>query len=323
MPGKLRIIFYGTPAFAVESLRILIDNNYHIAAVVTAPDKPSGRGLQVKQPAIKEFALQHDLKVFQPLHLNDEYFLNRVKQLDAHLQVVVAFRIMPEALWSMPPLGTFNLHASLLPQYRGAAPINRAIMNGETETGVTTFFLKHEVDTGNIIMREQVKIGAAETAGELHDRLKILGAKLVLKTICAIEKGTLSEIPQSKLLAPEEELKTAPKIFKKDCEINWKKSTIEIYNHIRGLSPHPAAYFKMRNPSGREEIVKVFRADKIIDLSRVFTNEILSDDKTYFNIQCNGGYITIEELQITGKKKMGIKEFLRGHKVDDCQVVPA
>jgi methionyl-tRNA formyltransferase len=221
----------------------------------------------------------------------------------------------------MPRLGTFNLHASLLPQYRGAAPINRAIMNGEHETGVTTFFLKHEIDTGNILFSEKVPISETETAGELHDNLKIVGAELVLKTVKAIEDGSYVEVPQQQIITEDEPLKTAPKIFKEDCKIDWNISAIEIYNHIRGLSPYPAAFFTIKYPDGKEETIKVFKADKIIDMTRVFTGEVFSDDKTYFNIPCNSGYIAIEELQIPGKKRMHVEEFLRGHKVDHCTVV--
>ncbi|MEO8147992.1 MAG: methionyl-tRNA formyltransferase [Bacteroidia bacterium] len=318
---SLRIIFLGTPEFAVESLKILVENNYEVVGVITSPDQPAGRGLKIKESPVKQFALQHHLKVLQPVKLSDPLFLEEVKQLQADLQIVVAFRMMPESLWSMPHLGTFNLHASLLPQYRGAAPINRAIMNGEQETGVTTFFLKHEIDTGNILFAERVQISENETAGELHDKLKTTGAQLVLKTMKAIESGSYNETVQQQIINNDDPLKTAPKIFKEDCEIDWSKGAIEIYNHIRGLSPYPTAFFKIKYPDEKEETIKIFKADKIIDLTRMFTGEVFSDDKTYFNIPCNGGYLTIEELQIPGKKRMKVDEFLRGHKVDDCTLV--
>ena len=317
---SLRIIFLGTPEFAVESLKALVENNYNIVGVITSADQPAGRGLKLKESAVKQFAVQHNLKVLQPLKLNDPLFLEEVKNLNADLQIVVAFRMMPVALWSMPQLGTFNLHASLLPQYRGAAPINRAIMNGETETGVTTFFLKHEIDTGNILFSDKVSIDESETAGQLHDKLKAIGAGLVLKTVAAIENGSYTEIPQQESSSNNEPLKTAPKIYKEDCKIDWAKSAIEIYNQIRGLSPYPAAFFTIKFPNEKEEIIKVYKADKVIDMTSVFTGEILSDDKKFFTIPCNGGYIKMEELQIAGKKKMNVEEFLRGHKVDKCTI---
>lgn len=318
---KLRIIFLGTPEFAVESLKILVENNYNMVGVITSADQPAGRGLKLKQSPIKEFALQHQLKVMQPAKLNDPAFLEEVKQLQADLQIVVAFRMMPQALWSMPRFGTVNLHASLLPQYRGAAPINRAIMNGESETGVTTFFLKHEIDTGNILYAEKVTIGANETAGELHDQLKTVGARLILKTVAAIENGSYNEIEQLQIINKEEPLKTAPKIFKDDCKIDWLKSAIEIHNRIRGLSPYPTAFFNFKFQDGKEENVKVFKSQKIIDMTSVFTGKIITDSKTYLNVPCNGGYILIEELQMPGKKRMKVDEFLRGHKMEQCIVV--
>ncbi len=319
--SKLRIIFLGTPEFAVESLKILIENNYNVVAVITAPDQPAGRGLKLTHSAVKEFALQHQIRIMQPVKLTDSIFLDEVKQLNADLQIVVAFRMLPEVLWKMPPLGTFNLHASLLPQYRGAAPINRAIMNGETVTGVTTFFLKHQIDTGNILFSEKVLIGDDETAGQLHDRLKTTGAQLVLKTVNAIEAGTCKETPQDQLTMSETELKNAPKIYKNDCIINWQNSIDTIYNQVRGLSPYPAAFFTIRYPDGRTENIKIYKASKIIDLSRTFTGDIFSNDKSYITIQCNGGYLSIEELQLPGKKRMKSEEFLRGHAIDDCTVV--
>lgn len=315
----MKIIFLGTPEFAVASLKVLIENHYDVVAVITAPDQPAGRGLQLKQSAVKEFALQHQLKVLQPLKLSDPDFLAKVKMLNADLQIVVAFRMMPQVLWSMPPLGTFNLHASLLPQYRGAAPINRAVMNGETESGVTTFFLQHAIDTGNILFAEKVSIGESETAGQLHDKLMKVGAALVLKTVKAIETKSYIELPQSNFI--DVELKSAPKIFKDDCKLNFSKSVFELYNQIRGLSPYPAAFFTLKTTSGKEETIKVFSAEIITDNKVVFAKELLCDDKTFLKVQCNGGYLNVKELQMAGKKKMIIDEFLRGYKLNGSEVV--
>lgn len=315
----MKIIFLGTPEFAVASLEVLIENKYDVVAVITVPDQPAGRGLQLKQSAVKEFALQHQLKVLQPLKLSDPDFIAEVKTLNADLQIVVAFRMMPQVLWSMPPLGTFNLHASLLPQYRGAAPINRAVMNGEKETGVTTFFLQHAIDTGNILFTEKVSIGETETAGQLHDKLKKVGAALVLKTVKAIEAKSYKELPQSNFV--DVELKSAPKIFKDDCKLNFSKSVVELYNQIRGLSPYPAAFFTFKTISGKEETIKIFSAEIIVDGKVVFAKELLCDDKTFLKVQCNGGYLNVKELQMAGKKKMMIDEFLRGYKLNGSEVV--
>ena len=315
----MKIIFLGTPEFAVASLQVLIENKYDVVAVVTAPDQPAGRGLQLKQSAVKEFALQHQLKVIQPVKLSDPDFLAEVKQLNAGLQIVVAFRMMPQVLWSMPVLGTFNLHASLLPQYRGAAPINRAVMNGETETGVTTFFLQQAIDTGNILFAEKVRIGEDETAGQLHDKLKEAGAALVLKTVKAIETKNYTEVPQNDLVNVE--LKAAPKIFKDDCKLNFSKSVFELYNQIRGLSPYPAAFFNLKTQGGKQEAIKIFRADSVADANVVFKKEVWCDDKTFLKIQCNGGYLNVKELQMAGKKRMLIDEFLRGYKMNGSEIV--
>lgn len=315
----MKIIFLGTPEFAVASLKILIENKYDVVAVITAPDQPAGRGLQLKQSAVKEFALQHQLKILQPVKLSDPDFLEEVKRLNADLQIVVAFRMMPQVLWSMPPLGTFNLHASLLPQYRGAAPINRAVMNGETETGVTTFFLQHAIDTGNILFADKVTIGETETAGQLHDKLKDVGAALVLKTVKAIETKSYTEVPQNNLV--QSELKPAPKIFKDDCKLDFSKVVKDLYNQIRGLSPYPAAFFTLKTASGKDETVKIFSADIIMDDKVVFSKELFCDDKTFLKIQCNGGYLNVKELQMAGKKRMLIDEFLRGYKLNGSEVV--
>jgi len=315
--SKLKIIFLGTPEFAVPSLEILLDNNYEIAGVVTVPDQPSGRGLQLTPSAVKKAALKHNLKIFQPEKLKDENFLNELKNAGADLFIVVAFRMMPEKLWQMPRLGTFNLHASLLPQYRGAAPINRAIMNGETETGVTTFFLKHEVDTGNILFRDGVIIEENETAGELHDKLKTIGAALVLKTVKAIESKSFKKIPQSELIKEKEQLRTAPKIFKEDCKINWNQKIEYIHNHIRGLSPYPSAFTAIVSPDGQTYPVKIFKSEKEFSSSITLPGKIETDGKTFLNIAGTNGFIKILEIQLQGKKKLLTEEFLRGFKISN------
>lgn len=314
----MKIVFLGTPEFAVASLKVLIENKYDVVGVITAPDQPAGRGLQLKQSAVKEFAVQHDLKVLQPIKLSDPVFLETVKALQADLQIVVAFRMMPQVLWSMPPLGTFNLHASLLPQYRGAAPINRAVMNGETETGVTTFFLQHAIDTGNILFAEKVVIGESETAGQLHDKLMDVGAGLVLKTVKAIETKSYNEVPQTNLI--NKVLKSAPKIFKDDCKLDFSKSLTELYNQIRGLSPYPAAFFNIKTANGKAESLKIYEAEKISDATILFDETFLSDNKTYLKIACNGGYLSIKDLQMAGKKRMTIEAFLRGYKMNDKSI---
>lgn len=308
----LRIIFMGTPDFAVASLDILVKNNYNIVGVVTIPDKPAGRGQQLQQSAIKKYALEKGLTLLQPEKLKNENFIAELKALKADLQIVVAFRMLPEIVWQMPPLGTFNLHGSLLPQYRGAAPINRAVINGETETGVTTFFLKHEIDTGKIIFNAKTPIGENETAGEIHDRLMIIGADLVLKTVKAIEENKYTEEEQNKFYNSESELKHAPKIFKEDCKIDWTKSCDEIHNLIRGLSPYPAAFTEFKSPDGKLFSVKIFISEKEITTHNQAISSILSDNKNYLKIAVKGGYISIQELQIAGKKRITAKEFLRG-----------
>lgn len=301
-----RIIFMGTPEFAVPSLQKILDAGYEIAAVITAPDKPAGRGLQMTQSAVKKFAVSKELKILQPEKLKDPAFIEQLKSLEADLQVVVAFRMLPEVVWNMPPMGTLNLHGSLLPEYRGAAPINWAIINGEKETGVTTFKLKHAIDTGNILLQEKIKIGDNETAGELHDRMKGIGAGLLLQTIREMVNGRLKEIPQGS--SPSSHgLHHAPKISNETCEINWQKSSDEIYNLIRGLSPYPAAFTLLN-----EKKIKIFRAEK--EISGINTNpgETDSDNKSYLKFACDNGYISVKELQMEGKKKMNVADFLRG-----------
>lgn len=311
--SKLKIIYSGTPEFAVEPLKKLVDNGYDIVAVITAPDKPAGRGMHLRHSAVKEFALKHGLNILQPAKLKDTGFLESVRKLHADLHIVVAFRMMPEELWSMTPMGTFNLHASLLPQYRGAAPINRAIMNGEKETGVTTFFLRHEIDTGDIILSEKVDISENENAGELHDKLMHIGANLVLKTVELIESGKASSHPQQ----PDTPLKTAPKIFKDDCRIDWNKSAHEIFNQIRGLSPYPGAYTTLISKEGKETGLKIFKSVKTESDIKTTPGEITSNQKNYVRIGCANGNIEITEVQLEGKRKMNIQEFLRGFNFKD------
>ncbi|MBE7510110.1 MAG: Methionyl-tRNA formyltransferase [Bacteroidetes bacterium ADurb.Bin141] len=311
--SKLKIIYSGTPEFAVEPLKKLVDNGYDIVAVITAPDKPAGRGMHLRHSAVKEFALKHGLNILQPAKLKDTGFLDSVRKLHADLHIVVAFRMMPEELWSMTPMGTFNLHASLLPQYRGAAPINRAIMNGEKETGVTTFFLRHEIDTGDIILSEKVGISENENAGELHDKLMHIGANLVLKTVELIESGKASSHPQQ----PDTPLKTAPKIFKDDCRIDWNKSAHEIFNQIRGLSPYPGAYTTLISKEGKETGLKIFKSVKTESDIKTTPGEITSNQKNYVRIGCANGNIEITEVQLEGKRKMNIQEFLRGFNFKD------
>jgi methionyl-tRNA formyltransferase len=313
MPGTpLRIIFMGTPEFAVASLDMLVRNHYDVIGVVTVPDKPAGRGLEIQQSDVKQYAAARGLPVLQPEKLKDENFLRALRALQADLQVVVAFRMLPEAVWKMPRLGTFNLHASLLPQYRGAAPINWAVMNGETETGVTTFFLQHEIDTGNILFREVVPIGENENAGEVHDKLKEAGANLVLKTVKAIEKNEIHPVPQETLLKPGEVLKPAPKIFKENCRIDWNRPVEEVHNFIRGLSPYPAAFTHFVNAEGKLLQVKIFRSEKQPYTHQEPPGKIFTDGKEILKISVQGGYLRIADLQLAGKKRMPVKEFLQG-----------
>jgi len=302
----------GTPEFAVESLDTLVKNNYNIVGVITVPDKPAGRGQEIQQSAIKKYALEKGLNILQPEKLKDEHFLEQLKNLNADLQIVVAFRMLPVVVWDMPKLGTFNLHGSLLPQYRGAAPINWAVINGEKETGVSTFFLQHEIDTGKIIFREKTPIGENETAGEIHDRLMIIGANLVLKTVKAIEENDYPQIDQSEFIANGEQEKHAPKLFKDDCKIDWSRNATAIHNFIRGLSPYPAAFSSFVAPDEKIYSVKFFKTKKEICTPTHTIYSIVTDSKTDLKIAVKEGYIIVKELQLAGKKKMATTEFLRG-----------
>lgn len=297
----------GTPEFAVPSLEILVENKFNVVAVVTAPDKPQGRGQKISYSPIKETALKYNLPVLQPTNLKSQDFLNELKSYDANLQIVVAFRMLPESVWSMPSIGTFNLHASLLPQYRGAAPINWAIINGEKETGVTTFFLKHEIDTGSIIYQEKEPILENDSVGTLYERLMKLGAQLVLKTVNAIASGNYPSVPQQE----HDVMKHAPKIFKENCEINWDQQSEPIRNFIRGLSPYPAAWCRIN-----DKTFKVFsvRIEEKGDPQKK-PGTISTDNKNYLYVKTADGWLSIEELQPEGKRKMNILEFFRGNKL--------
>ncbi|QQL48439.1 methionyl-tRNA formyltransferase [Mucilaginibacter ginkgonis] len=305
----MRIVFMGTPEFAVASLEALIDAGCNIVGVVTAPDKPAGRGQKLAQSAVKKFAVANHLKILQPEKLRDPEFLDQLKALKADLQVVVAFRMLPEVVWNMPPKGTINLHASLLPQYRGAAPINWVLINGEQETGVTTFFLQKDIDTGNILFTEKVRLNDSFDAGTLHDKLMDKGAGLLVRTVKAVESGRYVELPQATVHTASE-LKHAPKIFKEDCQIDWNKPTKHIFNLIRGLSPYPVAYTLLNN-----KILKIYAAD--IDSSPGLdkSGSYQTDNKTYLKFAAADGYISLSDVQLEGKKRMKIDEFLRGVKL--------
>lgn len=302
-----KIIFLGTPDFAVATLRALVDSGFQIVAVVTAPDKPAGRGLKLAESAVKQYALLKNIPVLQPLKLKDPEFLEQLKSFQADLQVVVAFRMLPEIVWAMPPMGTINLHGSLLPQYRGAAPINWAIMNGEKKTGVTTFKLKQEIDTGNILLREEIPIGPNETAGELHDRMKEKGAVLVVKTIQGLTDGSLQEKPQD--ISSMGELKTAPKLFTADGEINWSDSILKIQNQIRGLSPFPGAFTSLKGKN-----LKIFRSRPEQSEHHLLPGTMETDGKQWLRFSASDGYIYIEEMQWEGKKRLAVADFLRGYR---------
>lgn len=302
----------GTPEFAVPSLKQILISGYEVVGVVTAPDKPSGRGRKMSVSSVKQFAEEQGLAIMQPENLKDEEFLSELKSLKANLQVVVAFRMLPERVWAMPSLGTFNLHASLLPQYRGAAPINHAIINGEEYTGLTTFFLDASIDTGAIINQLKIRISADETAGELHDRMMNVGAGLVVETIEQIRTGELSQKKQSELLSGTEILRPAPKIFKNDCKINWGCSVENIHNFIRGLSPHPTAFTHFVSPSGEKLFVKIYRTKMEIIPDQQGTEKLLVVGKQEIKVAVLGGNIFIHELQVSGRKRMRADKFLRG-----------
>lgn len=312
----LRIVYMGTPDFAVESLKCLVEGGYNVVGVVTMPDKPMGRHGSVLQPSpVKQYAVEKGLRVLQPEKLKDPAFVEDLRSLNADLQIVVAFRMLPEVVWNMPRLGTFNLHASLLPQYRGAAPINWAVINGDRETGITTFFLKHEIDTGRVIQQVKVPIEDTDNVGDVHDKLMLLGGKLVTETVDNIIAGTITAVEQDEMLAEGEVLRPAPKIFHDTCRIDWQGKTMkQIYDFIRGLSPYPAAWTELQN--GDKTInVKVYEAVKISgDSSAWQVGTILSDGKSEIRVAVQDGFIGIKALQVAGKKKMQVVDFMRGFK---------
>ena len=302
----LRIVFMGTPDFAVAILDALVKATYNVVGVITAPDKPAGRGRKIQESAVKKYALENNLTILQPTNLKSEDFIKELQNLNANLQVVVAFRMLPKVVWQMPKYGTFNLHASLLPDYRGAAPINWALINGESKTGVTTFFIDEKIDTGNIILQEEVSISDTEIVGELHDKLMHLGSKLVVKTVEQIQLNTVKTVKQHEI-----EEKPAPKIFNETCKINWNDSLNNIYNLIRGLNPYPAAWTTLVN---NNEVIKV----KIYNIQKEIENHqykpgTLISTKNEIKVAVNGGYIKIESLQLSGKRRMDSKSLLNGY----------
>ena len=306
----IKIVFMGTPEFAVASLDALCMAGYNIAGVVTAPDKPAGRGMQLQQSAVKQYAVAKGLTVLQPEKLKNPEFLAALKALEADIQVVVAFRMLPELVWNMPPMGTVNVHGSLLPQYRGAAPINWAIINGEKETGVTTFKLQQEIDTGNILMQESFPIADDENVGSVHDRMKMIGAALLVKTVDGLLSGTIEELPQSQTAAVKENaVKHAPKIFTETCKIDWQNSTADIYNLIRGLSPYPAAFSFL---DGKK--LKIYKSEKEIVAHNEQPGTHFTDGKTYLKFAGADGFMHLQELQLEGKKRMLVSDFLRGYR---------
>ena len=312
---NLRIVFMGTPEFAVESLRALVEEGYSVAGVVTMPDKPAGKHQSVLQASpVKQYALSQNLPVLQPEKLKDSAFLEQLRAWNADLQIVVAFRMLPEVVWNMPRLGTFNLHASLLPQYRGAAPINWAVIHGEQETGLTTFFLTHEIDTGQILFRKKVPIADTDNAGDIHDRLMHLGAQLVVQTVDAILENTVCPIPQSELMTGEE-LKPAPKIFKDTCRIQWNQSAKTVYDFIRGLAPYPGAWTELTTSKGDTLNLKIFETEKIIHPHDLLPGVLVSDGKKQFDISVTDGFIRVKNLQQAGKKQMDVEDFLRGMRI--------
>lgn len=316
MENKPRIVFLGTPDFAVASLQILVENNYPVVGVITAPDKPAGRGKKLRASAVKVYAEQQGLHILQPTNLKAPEFIEELKALEADLQIVVAFRMLPELVWAMPKEGTFNLHASLLPQYRGAAPINWAVINGEKESGVTTFFLRQEIDTGAIIRQQAVAINEQMTAGDLHDELMAVGAKLVLETVQLIAAGEADSKEQDALVSSDTLLKAAPKIFKQDCRIDWNKSAIKVRNLIRGLSPYPAAWCEWENKEGKVVAVKIFDVSIVSSTAGEKPGTIQADGRKSLQIATADGWLQINSLQQAGKQRLEITQFLLGFQAD-------
>lgn len=313
----LRIVYMGTPEFAVESLKRLVEGGYNVVGVITMPDKPMGRHGSVLQPSpVKQYAVSQGLKVMQPEKLKDEAFVAELRELKADLQIVVAFRMLPEIVWNMPRLGTFNLHASLLPQYRGAAPINWAVINGDTETGITTFFLKHEIDTGEIIDQVRVPIADKDNVEVVYNRLMMLGGDLVLKTVDAILEGNVKTTPQEEL-ARFEDLRPAPKIFKETCRIDWSAGVKKVYDFVRGLSPYPAAWTELRQEGMEPVTLKIYETEKQFEHHSLVPGTIDTDRKTYFRIASTDGFVNVLSLQLAGKKRMFVADFLRGYRYSE------
>jgi len=326
LPSKvegLRIVFMGTPEFAVESLKILVENSYNIVGVITMPDKPAGRGHKLQFSAVKQYALDNNLRILQPEKLKDEVFLEELRSLKADLQIVVAFRMLPEVVWSMPRLGTFNLHASLLPQYRGAAPINWAIINGEKETGATTFFLTHEIDTGKIILQKKLPISETDNAEIVHDKLMIMGAELVKQTIDMLMDEKIDAVDQAQFIHSDLILKSAPKIFKETCQIDFSWDVEKVYNFVRGLSPYPTAWAELQFPNQSEKVIlKIFETEKEFEKHDLALGTIETDGKKFAKIALNNGFIRLKSVQIAGKKRMEIGELLRGIKPQKENIKP-
>lgn len=306
----LRIVFMGTPEFAVASLDALVNAGCTIVGVITAPDKPAGRGMKLQESAVKKYAEEKGLHVLQPEKLRNPKFLEELRDLRADLQIVVAFRMLPEAVWNMPPMGTINVHGSLLPQYRGAAPINWAIINGEKETGVTTFKLKHEIDTGDILLQDRIPIGENDTAGEVHDRMKEVGARLLVRTVQGLADGSLKEVPQLSVVASEADIRHAPKIFTDTCRIDWSQPAANIHNLIRGLSPYPAAFTQLQG-----KMLKIYESEKELTTPTHAPGELHTDGRTFLKFACADGYVSVKELQLEGKRRMNVADFLRGFRV--------
>ncbi|CAN5842481.1 methionyl-tRNA formyltransferase [soil metagenome] len=310
MPDSLRIVFMGTPDFAVPTLQALVEQGYAVVAVVTAPDKPSGRGLKLTPSPVKEYALSQQIPVLQPTNLKSEAFGEELRSYGADLQVIVAFRMLPEVVWRMPRLGSLNVHASLLPQYRGAAPINWALIHGEKETGVTTFFLQHQIDTGDLLLQKRVPVKEEDDFGTMFEKLKYAGAELALETVAAIAAGTVKPVPQT---IPEEGLRHAPKIFKETCQIDWNQPAVTLRNFIRGLSPLPAAWTTLQ-----DKVLKIYQADVLpAEETGGQPGEVLTDGKTYLRFRTGEGLLSVTDLQLEGKKRMPVGDFLRGFKFNE------
>lgn len=306
----------GTPDFAVEALRQLVEGGYNVVGVITMPDKPAGRGHKVQYSPVKQYALEQNLPLLQPEKLKDEAFVEALRAWKADLQIVVAFRMLPEVVWNMPRLGTFNLHASLLPQYRGAAPINWAVINGDTETGITTFFLKHEIDTGEVIQQVRVPIAETDNVGVVHDKLMVLGGKLVVETVDGILNGTVKSIPQEEMVVAGK-LRPAPKIFKETCRIDWNQPVKKVYDFVRGLSPYPAAWTELMDSKGEVVMVKIFESGKINETHDLTPGTIVTDGKKYMKVAVPDGFVSILSLQLPGKKRLKTDELLRGFHLTD------